>query len=242
MRGGSEHAAHGKGSRPLCVAKLWQEVAGSLRCVGAAQAGDRRADALSGSNPAKGAAHSQPRVDAGVHSPGAASPWRCPAIDTARATGRDGNCGCWPHTPCADCHRLLDAAPGHEAPGLLDSGGSHRAGEESLAPRSDPSSRRWPSWVDHTRTRVLMRPDAWQAARSAVGGQGQTRSCGGTSVPADAPAPGGGSTPIARPLASTPAPRRRGCTNDRGPTRYLHLTEQAQRRRGADRVRRHQRR
>jgi hypothetical protein len=30
MRGGSEHAAHGKGSRPLCVAKLWQEVAGSL--------------------------------------------------------------------------------------------------------------------------------------------------------------------------------------------------------------------
>ena len=82
--------------------------------------------------------------------------------------------------------------------------------------------------------------DLWQLARSALRGQGQIRSCVWVSVPADAPIPGAGSRPIARPPASTPAPRRSGYTTDRGPARYLHLPEQARRLRDAGTPRRQQ--
>ena len=52
-----------------------------------------------------------------------------------------------------------------------------------------------------------MKVDEWLLARSAARGQGQIRSCAPESGRADAPIPGGDSTPIARPPASTPAPR-----------------------------------
>ena len=59
--------ARGKGSRPMCVVKLRQVVAGSPRCVGAAGVVDRRADALSGSNLARGAARDPLEEDAAGH-------------------------------------------------------------------------------------------------------------------------------------------------------------------------------
>ena len=92
--------------------------------------------------------------------------WRCHSTGTAGAADRDDNCECWHHTPRASCHRLLAAAPGPEATALLDSAASHQAGEQSPAPRSTPSSTRWPSWVDHSQRRVQMRSDTWQPARS----------------------------------------------------------------------------
>jgi hypothetical protein len=140
----------------------------------------------------------------------------------------------------ADSHRPLDAAPGGEEAFLLDSGASHRAGEESLAPRSDPSSSRWPWWVNHIQSRALMRLDAWQSARSAARWQAQIRWCVWASVPADAPVPGGGSTPIVPPPASTPAPRPSGCTTDRGRFPYPHLPEQGRKHRDADTPQRRQ--
>ena len=46
--------------------------------------------------------------------------------------------------------------------------------------------------------------------------QVQIRSCGSDQDEADVPVPGGGSTLIGRPVASTPVKRPRGCTNDSG--------------------------
>ena len=50
-RGDSALAARGKGSLPLCIAKLRWEAAGSPRCVGVARAAYKRVGALYGSNP-----------------------------------------------------------------------------------------------------------------------------------------------------------------------------------------------
>src|SRR5205085_1539339 len=83
--------------------------------------------------PKDAAAHAQPRADAGVHSRGLRLR-RGSALPLTRLAQRAG-------TATAVASRIhhaqtaigaLFAAPGHEAPGLLDSGGSHRAGEESL--------------------------------------------------------------------------------------------------------------
>ena len=38
------------------------------------------------------------------------SSWRSPPIGIGGATGRGGNCGCWPHTPHGGFHRLLCVA------------------------------------------------------------------------------------------------------------------------------------
>ncbi len=75
-----------------------------------------------------------------------------------------------------------------------------------------------------------------------AGEQEQIRSCAPGQDEADAPVPGAGSRPIATPPASTPAPRRSGCTSDRGPARHPHRPEQAQRHRDADTARPHRRR
>ncbi len=84
-------------------------------------------------------------MDATAHLPGAASWWRSPAIDTARAGDRDGNSEDWPHRRRAGSHRLLCVAHGHEAPGQQDTAASHRAGEESLDQRSGPRVLRKPT-------------------------------------------------------------------------------------------------
>ena len=81
-------------------------------------------------------------MDATAHSPDAVWRWLSPAIGTARAEGRDGNCGYWLHTPHASSHRPPDAAPGGEAAVQQDSGVSHRAGKENLGRISDLSSRK----------------------------------------------------------------------------------------------------
>jgi hypothetical protein len=65
----------------------------------------------------------------------------CHSIDTARAAGTGGNCECWPHTLCASCHRLLDAAHGGEAAALLGTEAFRWVGEESLAQRGTFLSR-----------------------------------------------------------------------------------------------------
>src|SRR6266851_8016572 len=100
-----------------------------------------RDDDVSGSSHARGWAENRRPMDATAHSPGAASWWCCPAIDSARAGDRDGNYGYWPHRRRAGSHRLLCVAHGHEAPGQRDTAASHLAGEESLDQRSGPLSR-----------------------------------------------------------------------------------------------------
>src|SRR6266480_4665697 len=80
-------------------------------------------------------------MDAAAHSPGAASWWRYPAIGTAPAEDRDGNYGCWPHTPRVGFHQLLGVARVQPATGWLDSAASHRAGGQSPVQRDDPLSR-----------------------------------------------------------------------------------------------------
>src|SRR5712691_384398 len=125
--------------------------------VGGAAGACRRADALCDSNPARTEEPSRRRVGAAAHLPGAASRWRGPAFNTDRAADRDGNCEYWRHRPRAGSHRPPGVAPGHEAIDLLDTGASHRTGEENLVPRSDPFSRKWLWRVDHTQWREPMR-------------------------------------------------------------------------------------
>ena len=84
-------------------------------------------------------------MDATAYSPGAASWWLGPAIDTARAEDRDGNCGGWPHRPHAGSHRLLCVAHGQSATDQRDTAASHLAGEESLDQRSGPRVLRKPT-------------------------------------------------------------------------------------------------
>jgi hypothetical protein len=43
------------------------------------------------------------------------------------------NCECWPHTPHASSHHLLDAAHGEPTSSRLDTGGCRQVGEESLS-------------------------------------------------------------------------------------------------------------
>jgi hypothetical protein len=131
------------------------------------------------------------------------------------------------------------AAHGRQATALLDTGVSHRAGEESLAPRSDPFSRRWRWRVAHTQMRARVRR---QSARRQAGWQEQTRSCGPDQDEADVPTPGAGSISIAPPLASTPDPRSSENTSDPGRSPDLHQPVQAQRPHDADTPRRHRRR
>jgi hypothetical protein len=86
------------------------------------------ADEPFGSSHARGAAHSPPRAGAGERLPGAVCAWCSHSIDIALVSDKGDNCGCWQRTPRAGCHRLLGAAPGHEAPGWLDNGVSRLAG------------------------------------------------------------------------------------------------------------------
>ena len=130
-------------------------------------------------------------MDATAHSPGAASGWCCPAIDTARAGDRDGNYGDFPHRRRAGSHRLLCVAHGHEAPGQRDSAASHLAGEESLDQRSGPLSRAGPPEGEHS-------PRQEPCAMGQAGWQKQTRWCAAELAQADGPAPGARSRSIDR--------------------------------------------
>src|SRR5262249_26117883 len=159
--------------------------------------------------------------------PGAAFWWRCPAIDTARAEDRDGNCGCWLHTPGADSHRLLGVARAHEASALLGNAASHLAGGQSLDQRNDLVSRAELRLVAHI---LVLEKGSRPLLRGQSDKQGQTRWCAWGSAQADDPVPDAGSTPIAKRSASTPAPRQHENTSDRGLVQHLHQPEQAQRR------------
>src|SRR5712691_6181448 len=57
------------------------------------------------------------------------------------ASGRGGNCGCWPHRPCAGSHRLLGVERRPQATGRRGNAACHPAGGESLDPRSGFVSR-----------------------------------------------------------------------------------------------------
>jgi hypothetical protein len=184
------------------------------------------------SNPAREWAEIQCPGDATARSPGAASRWPCPAIDTARAGDRGGNCGYWPHTPHVGSRRLLGVAHGGSASGQRGTAASHRVGEQSLGLRSGPLSRPSPREGEHS-------PREEPCAVQEGGWQEQTRSCARGQDASGVPTPGAGSTPIVRPAAGTPARRRRDCTSDRGLVPDPHLPEQAQRRHDADTLRRH---
>ena len=86
-------AAHG--TEAQVEALEWQKglVLPALPHVGDEGVAYTPADAACGSNPSRGWAETRRPMDARAHSPGAASRWRCHSIDTARARGRDGNCG-----------------------------------------------------------------------------------------------------------------------------------------------------
>ncbi len=135
----------------------------------------------------------QRRGDATACSPGAASWWLGPAIDTARAEDRGGNCGRWPQRPHAGSHRLLCAARGRAGAARPDSGACHLAGEQSLAQRSGLVSRAGPLRLVHTPVREQVRGPAALLRR---GVPEQIRSCAPDQDAADGPAPGAGSRPI----------------------------------------------
>ena len=107
-------------------------------------------------------------------SPGAAWRWRCPAIDTAPAEGRGGNCGCWLHRLCAGSHRLLGVARAPPATGRRGNGACHRAGGESLDPSSGFVSRANPPGGSIARGRSRVR---WgrRDGRSKLGGAHRIR-------------------------------------------------------------------
>ena len=107
------------------------------------------------------------------------------------ASGRGGNCGCWPHRPCAGSHRLLGVARAPPATGRRGNGACHPAGGESLDPRSGFVSRANPPGGEHN-------PRGEPCAAGQARWQEQTRWCAPDQDAADGPTPGAGSTPIAR--------------------------------------------
>ena len=176
-----------------------------------------------------------PGVDATADFHGAALPSHCHSIDTARATDRDDNCECWRHTPRAGCHRLLGVAHAGAASGKPGNAACHRAGEQSLGRRSGQLSRASPPEGKHS-------PRREPCAVTEAGWQEQIQWYAPGQDEADAPVPGAGSRPIARPPAITPAPRPSESTSDLGLARHPRLKAEAQRRRDADTARPHRRR
>lgn len=142
--GGSEPAALGKEAQVRHPRHADWPIRPVLRGVGHATTVCTPADEVSDSSHARAWAQTRRRGDGATRLPGAASWWRCPATDTAHAADRSDNCGCWPHRQHADFHRPRGVAHEQKATALLDSEASHQAGEETLGPRSDLSSRKWP--------------------------------------------------------------------------------------------------
>src|SRR2546421_9966064 len=106
-----------------------------------AEVADTPVDAACGSNPSRGWAQTRRPLDAKGRSPGVAFWWHCHSIDTAHAEHRDGNCGCWRHTPRVGCHRPPCAAPVPQAPDRRGHEAFHAAGGGRLARRSGQPSR-----------------------------------------------------------------------------------------------------
>ena len=100
--------------------------------------------------------------------PGAASRWRCPAIDIVRVVDRGGNCGCWLHTRRASFHQLLCVAHARKVFGQRGNAMSHRPGEQSPDLRSDQLSRVSPREGEHS-------PRGEPCAVKEVEAQEQTR-------------------------------------------------------------------
>ena len=142
-RGENALAAHGREVEQRQVGWQTKSARSAPPSVGCAAAG-MPADAADGSSHAREWGQTQRPMDATAHLPGAASWWRCPAIDTARAGDRDGNYEYWPHRRRAGSHRLLCVAHWQPAIGQQDTAASHPAGEESLDQRSGLLSRASP--------------------------------------------------------------------------------------------------
>ncbi len=105
------------------------------------------------------------------------------------ASGRGGNCGCWPHRPYAGSHRLLGVARAPQATGRRGNGACHPAGGESLDPRSGFVSRANPPGGEHS-------PRGEPCVAGQARWQEQTRLCAPDQDAVDGPVPGEGSTPI----------------------------------------------
>lgn len=127
-----------------------------------------------------GAGQNQPGADAIAHSPGAALPLLPHSIDTAHATDRDDDCGCWPHTRRAGSHQLLYGVHVQKVAGRRDNATFHQAGEESPGPRSGPFSRTSPHEEAHG-------PRRERCAVKEVGELGQIQSCVPDQDEADGP-------------------------------------------------------
>ncbi len=196
-----------------------------------AGAGCRHVDPVCDSNHARGEEPSQRREGGAAPLPGEAFWWHCPAIDTARAGDRGGNCGCWQHTPLAGFHSLLGVARVPPTIALPGSAASHRASGQSLDQRSDQLSRAEPHLVAHILVREKGR---WPLLRAQTNKQGQTRWCAPDQDEADDPVPGAGERPTAQRSASTPAHRMTDYTSDPGLVQHPHPQESAQRRHDAD--------
>jgi hypothetical protein len=137
-RDGYALAAYGKESHSLGWAASQAKATGSPQLVDLARDADRHVDVLCGSNLARGAVWDQLRADGAGRSPGVASWWHCLAIGTARAGDKADNCECWPHTPHASSHHLLDAAHGEPTSSRLDTGGCRKAWRGKSEPVKRP--------------------------------------------------------------------------------------------------------
>ena len=142
-----------------------------------AGAGYRRVGGLDDSSPARGAARPQRQADGAGRSSGAACAFRSPAIGTARAEGRGGNCECWRHTPRAGFHQFLCGVRAESASGQPGTEASHRAGEQSPGRKSGllseaGSGGRWTIPRRRSgggRTSGCLRASRWES-RSKLGG------------------------------------------------------------------------
>src|SRR5258706_15230345 len=174
------------------------------------------------SNHAKAQEQNRRAMDARARSPGAASPWRYPAIGTARVQDKGGSCGCWRHTPRVSSHRLLCVARGQSATGRRGNAVCRLAGRESLDPRSDQLSRGEPDGAVHIPVQGKSRGSAALAHR---GGPEQTRWYAQAREPADGRAPGADSTPIEQRFATSLDRSQHDYTSDRDPTPGLRRPE-----------------
>ncbi len=133
----------------------------------------------------------------------------------------------------AGFHQLLCAVHAGSASGKPGTAAFHRAGEQSLGPRSDQLSRTSPREGRHS-------PRREPCAVKEVGEQEQTRWYAQDQDEADAPTPGGHSRSTEPQFARLPVPRLSGCTSDPGRFPDPRQRGAARRPHDADTIQQHQ--
>ena len=175
---------------------------------------------------------SRREVDTTAGFPGAVLPSHSHSTSTVHVTDRGDNCEYWLHTPRAGCHRLLGLARAGAASGRWDTAASHLVGAQNPDPRSGQLSRAGPREEEHN---LREKPCVVMQVEELA----QTRSSSRDRDEADGLTPSGGSTPIGKPVASTPVPRPNDYTIGQDQSPDLHLKAEVQRPRDAGTTQRH---